>query len=98
MPVKRRSCLAFVICAAILFGVLFSFLFIGSETQHNCCGEDCPVCISLEQAEQLLAQIGSAAAALLFPAFFLAVACIFSAAVLFLSTVTPVSRKVRLNN
>ena len=41
---KRQKKAAILICMAFLFVMLASFFYIAKEENHNCTGEDCPVC------------------------------------------------------
>lgn len=83
----------------MLFIMLFSAFYIASETDHDCTGEDCPICACIQQCENTLNQIGDGIApqvAVIIPVVFLLVS-IFLFESLF-SQETLVSRKVRLNN
>ena len=43
-------------CGAVLlvFALLFSVFFIVSEADHNCIGEDCPICHQIQTCQKLL--------------------------------------------
>ncbi len=79
--------------------VLFSAFCIAAEADHECCGEDCPVCACVRQFVNTLRRIGTGVAVRSAP---------FVSAVLFLTVSffavttavrnTPVSQNVRLNN
>ena len=83
----------------MLFIVLFSAFYIAAETDHDCCGEDCPICACIHQCENTLRGIGggvavrSGAVAPVIFVFFVAAFVITA-----VSQDTLVSRKVRLNN
>lgn len=83
----------------MLFIVLFSSFFIAAEADHDCCGEDCPICACIYQCENTLHGIGDVPAvrsAAVVPVFL-----IFFAAAVVITAVshdTLVSRRVRLNN
>lgn len=88
----------FLILAVILF-LLVSTYFIAYEADHECTGEDCPICVLLQISENSLRQLGSgapaaAAASSLF--VLMLVMQIFTCESITLPT--PVSRKTRLNN
>lgn len=92
----------FAVCIAaivLLSALLFSAFFIAAETGHDCSGEDCPICVVLEQCENTLHQMNgglTAVIALILPiTFFLPAYSLF---VCDQSSKTPVSNKVRLNN
>lgn len=59
MYTKKQRSLALLICGVIFFITLFSISFIGHELNHNCTGEDCPVCACVHNAEQSLRQLGT---------------------------------------
>ena len=40
------------VLAAMLAGMLLSACFIAAEADHDCSGEDCPVCVFLTLCEQ----------------------------------------------
>ncbi len=94
----RRSTAA-IIGILMLFVMLFSAFYISAETDHDCTGEDCPICACIQQCENTLHQIGdgiASSAAVIIPFAFLLVS-IFHLASLFPQE-TLVSRKVRMNN
>ncbi len=94
---NRIATLVFTLLLLFLLG--FSLFFISSERNHNCTGEDCPICMILQQCENTLQQLGSA--------LLLAAACLWvwkhilslSKAVreIFSRSDSLVSRKVRLD-
>ncbi len=91
--------LAPCIVILMLCVMVFSFMFIVSETDHDCTGEDCPVCALIQQCEQTVRSVGgdvsAAAVSLLFSAFIVAAFLIPCNTILYF---TPVSLKIRLNN
>ncbi len=89
---------AAVMALAVLFFVFLSVFFIAHEADHDCTGDDCPVCALIQMCENNIRQLGngtSAAAA--------EVALVFLTLILpvlltgALAGSTPVSRKTRLN-
>lgn len=56
---KRQKKAVILICMAFLFVMLASFFYIAKEENHNCTGEDCPVCACIHQAEQNLKNLGT---------------------------------------
>ena len=95
---KARRILAGVLGLALLLALVLCALCIAAEADHDCTGEDCPVCALVHQCENLLRQFGAAAAA---TALIAAAALLCVSAASYACTVcrvTPVSRKVRLNN
>ena len=94
--VEKSACL---IAVWMLFVVLLSFFFIAVEANHECTGEDCPVCVCIEQCESALQKIGSG---LIVLALQMApvLLCFFAVLipVIRIAKETPVLCKVRLNN
>ena len=83
----------------MLFNLLFSAFYIAAEVDHDCAGEDCPICTCIAQCESILHQISDgivSQAAIVFPIVFLVVS-IFLYTILFTQE-TLVSRRVRMNN
>ncbi len=82
----------------MLVVVVFSAFYIAAEADHDCSGEDCPICACIHHCENTLrgfcsgiAQISAVA-----PVFLILPAAAFGIAAV--SQDTLVSRKVRLNN
>ncbi len=87
------------IAVMVLFFVLISSLFITVHADHDCTGEDCPVCECMHQCENNIRMLGSGLTALeavIIPVFELLLFISFTACLP--ACDTPVSRKVRLNN
>ncbi len=83
----------------MLIIVLFSVFFIAAEADHDCCGDDCPICACIHLCENTLEQIGSGAAAqaaVIIPVILFCISILLSFCVC--RQETPVSKKVRLNN
>ena len=60
MHTKRQRAFLLMTCATLMVALFFSILFITLETEHHCIGDDCPICASLQQAEQTLNLLGAA--------------------------------------
>lgn len=58
--VNRRSTkgVAVFICLLFCFAMVFSVFFIAEEADHDCTGEDCPICAEIRVCANVL---GSAA-------------------------------------
>ncbi len=88
------------IMAAMMLLVMFlSSFFIAEHADHDCTGEDCPICACIQQCENNIRGIGSgitATSAVIIPVLF--VLHIISYFASSLQDATPVSAKVRLNN
>lgn len=90
--------MAALMLLVLLLFLLTSVFFIAHEADHDCTGEDCPVCALIQIAESNLRQLGTgapAAAALISCVFFLLMLQSFADSGIVIST--PVSRKTRLN-
>ena len=84
---------------AMVFAMFFSSFFIASHVDHDCTGEDCPICACIQQCENTIRGIGSgiaATSAVIMPLMIALV--ITSFGVLSFQWNTPVSAKVRMNN
>ena len=96
---KRRRLISGLLAVLMLSVMLFSALIIVHEADHDCIGEDCPICACIHQCENTLQQLGSgvtAQFAVVIPAIF-----IFLLAFLRMTELpqeTLVSRKVRLDD
>ena len=90
---------AVILGLMMLVVVLFSAFYIAAETEHDCTGEDCPVCVCIQHCENTLRGIGegiSAPSSVIIPFLF-----VLLTTALFVTAVpsdTLISRKVRLNN
>ncbi len=88
-----------VMALMMLLVLLFSSFFIAAHADHDCTGEDCPICLCIHECENIIRGMGNGTT-------FLAVAGVTVSAVLILMSSgvfsytwdTPVSRKVRLDN
>ncbi len=88
-----------IVGIGMLFLVLFSAFCIAAEADHDCTGEDCPICACLRQCENTLHQMGDGTAfqtAVLIPVVFHPVSALLYA--VGFPRETPVLQKVRLNN
>ncbi len=77
---KCFKLIAAILCGLVVFAVLFSAVFIAKEADHDCSGEDCPVCACLQMCEQFLQRtlgLASGAFAAIGAAAFAAAAFIF---------------------
>ena len=44
---QRRSVLSLAAVFVVIFVVLISSFFVAAETNHDCTGEDCPICYEI---------------------------------------------------
>lgn len=100
MRLRNRRVFACVLCALLLFASLFSIFFIAAEANHDCVGEDCPICAVLAEAEETLDKLGTAnppSISFSAPAF-LCLLLLLPAAGHVAARKSPVAEKVRMNN
>lgn len=48
---------AIILVVVLLSGILFSYDFIIENAHHDCSGENCPICIEIDQAAQIISNI-----------------------------------------
>ena len=99
MNTTKQKKTALIICIILVFITFASLFYIVKEEKHDCRGEDCPICVCLHQAEQVLKNLGTGKSEAqttgmirLFVSFILPVCY-----ALFRAT-SLVSQKVRLND
>lgn len=99
MQNKRTRHLALLICLCFIFVFLFSLTYITVEANHDCTGENCPICACIHSAERTLQQMGSGVML-----SFLVISSLITILSSFISRLpifpctTPVSQKIRMNN
>ena len=96
---KAKRIAAGVMSLALLLVILLSSLFLIAEADHDCAGEECPICAVMQTCVNVLRRFGEAAIILLAAAASVIVfvfAAVSDAAVF--AQETPVSRRIRLNN
>ncbi len=96
---KAKRIAAGIMGIMMLVIVLFSAFYIAAEANHDCTGEDCPICACIQQCENILRRVSEGTASELsavIPVFFILffAACFVAA----LPQETLITRKVRLNN
>ena len=47
MMTKKKRIISLVVAAAVLFVMLYSALYIAAEANHDCVGENCPICYQI---------------------------------------------------
>ena len=83
----------------MLVAMLFSAFYIAAEADHECMGEDCPICACIQQCENTLHHFGDRLAvqvAIIVPVIFILISAILLS--VDFAQETPISKKVRLNN
>ena len=51
MEAKKRI-IAILLAATVLFVMLYSALFIAAEADHDCVGENCPICYQINVCQR----------------------------------------------
>ena len=69
----RKRLGALLLCAGLILVLSVSTVFIAHEADHDCCGEDCPICRTIAINISLLRTLGLAVLAALFLFFLLSV-------------------------
>ena len=95
---SKKRILSAALAVSVLFVVLYSVFFIAAESHHDCIGENCPICLQIQNCENTLKTLSSATAVT-------AVSAILCAAFFIIKTynarpfvsATPISLKVKLS-
>ena len=98
MTIRKRLA-AVILAALVLFALMTSLFVIIHEADHDCIGENCPVCAVISICQSTLKTLGSVSLAV--AAVFACLRFTASAVAVFRITPiikTPVSLKVRLLN
>ncbi len=99
MKLKMNSALAGIMAAMVIFVMLFSAIFVVSHTDHDCAGEDCPICACICLCENLLhgtVDSSMVSSVGILPVVLNTASILISYCVVISGT--PVSVKVRMNN
>ena len=99
IKVLNKKIIAGILAASLLFIILFSAYFIAEHADHDCGGDDCPVCACLRQCEMMIRGLETGITAgegAYLPALFLMIPVLLISS--FVAGNTPVSKKVRLND
>ncbi len=96
---KAAKHIAVLLSVLMISVMLLSALYVISETNHDCCGDCCPICAQIDQCNAVLRSAGEGTAALTM-AILLAVIVselfIMADRNVFLPTL--ITQKIRLNN
>lgn len=96
---REKSIIAVLLASLVLCAIVLSNLYISEHIQHDCTGEDCPVCAEIQQRESLIHQIGEGFASLMVVAALIGLVNSAPAVIrLFILRETLISIKVRLND
>ena len=99
MNTKRKRVFSAAVCILFLFVTFASLLYIAKEENHHCTGEDCPICVNIHQAEQILKNLGNGVIMIVIansmPIWFVLLAV---GQFLLIFDTSLISQKVRLND
>lgn len=96
---KEKRIISGIIAIMMFAVIMISSLFIAIEADHDCCGEDCPICSFVTVCENTLRHVTEGIAAVALVVFsYVVLILLENPVVLFITQETPVSAKVRLNN
>lgn len=96
---KEKSIIAAVLSIVVLLSLVFSVYFIQAEAHHDCIGDDCPICATLDLCEATVKQLSASMCACF--SILISFACIDlvkSWHVISFRHLTPVDEKIRMNN
>lgn len=96
---KKKKVLAALLAVSVLFAMLYSALFIAAHADHDCDGEDCPICYQINVCQNTLKNLSFAVSAAAFAAAFTYTLCrIIPSCTEVSRTFTLVSLKVKLTD
>lgn len=96
---KKKRIAALLLAVTVLFVMLYSALFIAAETDHDCVGENCPICYQINVCQNTLKNLSLAVCAAAFAAAFTYTLCrSISACTDYAQSFTLVSLKVKLSD
>lgn len=96
---KKKRIISLVVAVAVFFVMLYSALYIAAEANHDCVGENCPICYQISVCENTLKNLSFAVCAVAFATAFTYTLC---RSITACADVTPsytlVSLKVKLTD
>jgi len=96
---KKKKVIAVFLTVALLFVMLYSALFIAAEADHDCVGENCPICYQINVCQNALKNLSLAVCAAAFAAAFAYTLCRgISVCTDYAQSYTLVSLKVKLSD
>ena len=99
MMTKKKRIISLIVAVAVFFVMLYSALYIAAEANHDCVGENCPVCYQISVCENTLKNLSLAVCAVAFAAAFTYTLCrSISACADVTPSYTLVSLKVKLTD
>ena len=96
---KKKRIISLIVAVAVIFVMLYSVLYIAAEANHDCVGENCPICYQISVCENTLKNLSLAVCAVAFAAAFTYTLCrSISACADVTPSYTLVSLKVKLTD
>ena len=96
---KKKRIISLVVAVAVFFVMLYSALYIAAEANHDCVGENCPICYQISVCENTLKNLSLAVCAVAFAAAFTYTLCrSITACADVIPSYTLVSLKVKLTD
>ena len=97
--VKKKNILVITVAVIVLCFAVFSAFFIAAESDHDCTGNDCPICYQLSVCQSFLKNLCCAGTVAAFTAALIYILCNVSArGTDICAALTLVSMKVKLSN
>ena len=72
---KKKRIISLIVAVAVFFVMLYSVLYIAAEANHDCVGENCPICYQISVCENTLKNLSLAVCAVAFAAAFTYTLC-----------------------
>ena len=99
MMTKKKRIISLIVAVAVFFVMLYSALYIAAEANHDCVGENCPICYQISVCENTLKNLSLAVCAVAFAAAFTYTLCrSISSSAAVIPSYTLVSLKVKLTD
>ncbi len=99
MMTKKKRIISLVVAVAVFFVMLYSALYIAAEANHDCVGENCPICYQISVCQNALKNLSLAVSAVAFAAAFTYTLCrSISSCAAVIPSYTLVSLKVKLTD
>lgn len=96
---KKKRIAALLLAVTVLLVMLYSALFIAVEADHDCVGENCPICYQISVCQNTLKNLSLAVCAVAFAAAFTYTLCrSISVCTDYAQSYTLVSLKVKLSD
>ena len=89
----------FLVSIMLLVTMLLSVIFIAAEFEHDCTGDDCPICACIYQCQKSLSLLSTGCTAVFsFTISYVCVTFLIKVIECIFRSVTLITQKVRLND